>query len=137
MRMRSDVPRVFMLVFGGGSALAGLAGVVGGAAFVTEPGMAGAVGAVLFVVIVIGGMGSLAGAFIAALGIGCLQTFAVGIDASLAGLFNAAGAAITPQTWGYSVWRLTLAQAAPVLPYLLLVLMLIVRPRGLLGTRED
>jgi branched-chain amino acid transport system permease protein len=132
-----NVPRVFMLVFGGGSALAGLAGVVGGAAFVTEPGMAGAVGAVLFVVIVIGGMGSLAGAFIAALGIGCLQTFAVGIDASLAGLFNAAGASITPQTWGYSVWRLTLAQAAPVLPYLLLVLMLIVRPRGLLGTRED
>ena len=132
-----NVPRVFMLVFGGGSALAGLAGVVGGAAFVTEPGMAGAVGAVLFVVIVIGGMGSLAGAFVSALAIGCLQTFAVGIDASLAGLLNASGASITPQTWGYSVWRLTLAQAAPVLPYLLLVLMLIVRPRGLMGTRED
>jgi branched-chain amino acid transport system permease protein len=132
-----DVPRVFMLVFGGGCALAGLAGVVGGAAFVTEPGMAGAVGAVLFVVIVIGGMGSLAGAFIAALAIGCLQTFAVAIDASLAGMLNAAGASITPQTWGYAVWGLTLAQAAPVLPYLLLVLMLIVRPRGLMGTRED
>ena len=44
---------------------------------------------------------------------------------------------ITPQTWGYSVWRLTLSQAAPVLPYLLLVLMLIVRPRGHMATRED
>jgi branched-chain amino acid transport system permease protein len=132
-----NVPRVFMLVFGAGSALAGLAGVIGGAVFVTEPGMAGAVGAVLFVVIVIGGMGSLAGAFIAALAIGCLQTFAVGIDASLAGLLGALGINVTPQTRGYSVWRLTLAQAAPVLPYLLLVLMLIVRPRGLLGKRED
>jgi branched-chain amino acid transport system permease protein len=38
-----NVPRVFMLVFGGGSALAGLAGVVGGNAFVTEPAMAGTV----------------------------------------------------------------------------------------------
>ena len=35
-----NVPRVFMLVFGGGTALAGLAGVIGGNAFVTEPGMA-------------------------------------------------------------------------------------------------
>ena len=33
--------------------------------------------------------------------------------------------------------RLTLAQVAPILPYLLLVVMLIVRPKGLLGTRED
>jgi branched-chain amino acid transport system permease protein len=33
--------------------------------------------------------------------------------------------------------KLTLAQVAPVLPYLLLVLILIVRPKGLLGTRED
>jgi branched-chain amino acid transport system permease protein len=54
-----NVPRVFMLVFGGGSALAGLAGVVGGNAFVTEPAMAGTVGAIVFVVIVVGGMGSL------------------------------------------------------------------------------
>ena len=30
-----------------------------------------------------------------------------------------------------------LAQAAPILPYLLLVLMLIFRPKGLLGTRES
>ena len=34
-----NVPRIFMLVFGGGTALAGLAGVIGGNAFVTEPGM--------------------------------------------------------------------------------------------------
>jgi branched-chain amino acid transport system permease protein len=34
------------------------------------------------------------------------------------------------------VLNLTLAQAAPMLPYLIMVLMLIVRPRGLMGTRE-
>ena len=39
-----NVPRVFMLVFGGGSALAALAGVIGGILRVTEPSMAGAVG---------------------------------------------------------------------------------------------
>ncbi|HEY9108286.1 MAG TPA: branched-chain amino acid ABC transporter permease, partial [Roseateles sp.] len=41
-----NVPRVFMLVFGGGTALAALAGVIGGALRVTEPSMALAVGAV-------------------------------------------------------------------------------------------
>ncbi len=39
-----NVPRVFMLVFGGGAALAGLAGAVGGAQFVTEPAMAAPAG---------------------------------------------------------------------------------------------
>ena len=68
-----NVPRVFMLVFGGGAALAGLAGVIGGNAFVTEPGMAAAVGPIVFVVVVVGGMGSLAGAFIASLLIGCCR----------------------------------------------------------------
>jgi len=34
------------------------------------------------------------------------------------------------------VWGVKLSQAAPILPYVLLVLMLIVRPRGFMGTRE-
>jgi branched-chain amino acid transport system permease protein len=112
-----NVPRVFMLVFGGGAALAGLAGVIGGNAFVTDPGMAAAVGPIIFVIVVVGGMGSLAGAFIASLLIGCIQTFAVSLDWTLVG-------------------GITIAQAAPVLPYLLMVLLLIFRPRGLMGTRE-
>ena len=132
-----NVPRVFMLVFGGGSALAGLAGVVGGNAFVTEPAMAGTVGAIVFVVIVVGGMGSLAGAFVAALLIGLLESFGKVSDWSLAAGLNALGAAVGPDTPGFGVMALTLAQVAPVLPYLLLVLILIVRPKGLLGTRED
>ncbi len=132
-----NVPRVFMLVFGGGTALAGLAGVIGGALRVTEPSMALTVGAVVFAVIVIGGMGSLAGAFIASVLLGVIESFAVGSDKSLSDLFVVFGAQITPQTLGYSVWSVKISQVAAILPFLLLVLILIFRPKGLLGTRED
>jgi branched-chain amino acid transport system permease protein len=131
-----NVPRVFMLVFGGGAALAGLAGVIGGNAFVTEPGMAATVGSVIFVVVVVGGMGSLAGAFLASLLIGIVQTFAVAIDSSLMGAVQMLGANVTPQTFGYAVLKLKISQIAPIMPYLFLVLILIFRPKGLLGTRE-
>jgi branched-chain amino acid transport system permease protein len=125
-----------MLVFGGGAALAGLAGVIGGNAFVTEPGMAATVGSVIFVVVVVGGMGSLAGAFLASLLIGVLQTFAVAIDVSLMSTVKTFGMMITPETFGYALLKLKVSQVAPILPYVLLVLMLIFRPKGLLGTRE-
>jgi branched-chain amino acid transport system permease protein len=131
-----NVPRVFMLVFGGGAALAGLAGVIGGNAFVTEPGMAATVGSVIFVVVVVGGMGSLAGAFLASLLIGIVQTFAVAIDSSLLGAAQMVGANVTPQTFGYAILKLKISQIAPIMPYLFLVLILIFRPKGLLGTRE-
>ena len=131
-----NVPRVFTLVFGGGAALAGLAGVIGGNAFVTEPGMAATVGSVIFVVVVVGGMGSLAGAFLASLLIGVLQTFAVAMDGSLMSAVSMLGMMVTPETFGYAVLKLKISQVAPILPYLLLVLMLIFRPKGLLGTRE-
>ncbi len=100
-----NVPRVFTSVFGAGCALAGLAGVLGGNAFVTEPGMAQALGGVVFVVVVVGGLGSLKGALAASLLIGLLQTLAVALD----------------------------VRAAPVLPYAVMVLMLIFRPHGLAG----
>ncbi len=131
-----NVPRVFMMVFGGGAALAGLAGVIGGNAFVTEPGMAATVGSVIFVVVVVGGMGSLAGAFLASLLIGIVQTFAVAIDSSLMGAAQMLGATVTPQTFGYAVLKLKISQIAPIMPYLFLILILIFRPKGLLGTRE-
>ena len=121
-----NVPRVFMLVFGGGAALAGLAGVVGGNAFVTEPGMAATVGSVVFVVVVVGGMGSRAGAFGASLLIGVLQTLAVGMDLPLLG--GAGGDALR---------SIKVSQVAPLLPYLLLVLVLLFRPQGLGGRRAD
>ena len=86
-----NVPRVFMLVFGAGAALAGLAGVIGGSTFVTEPAMAATVGSVIFVVVVVGGMGSLAGAFLASILIGVIQTFAVALDYSLLHLVQGVG----------------------------------------------
>nr|WP_297350297.1 branched-chain amino acid ABC transporter permease [uncultured Caldimonas sp.] len=131
-----NVPRVFMLVFGAGAALAGLAGVIGGSTFVTEPAMAATVGSVIFVVVVVGGMGSLAGAFLASLLIGVIQTFAVALDYSLLGAFASLGWNIGAETPGYSVLSLSISQIAPILPYLFLVLILIFRPKGLLGTRE-
>ena len=131
-----NVPRVFMLVFGGGCALAGVAGVIGGNAFITEPGMAAAVGSIVFVVVVVGGMGSLTGAFIASLLLGAIQTYAVAVDWSLLGLLGRIGVTVEAGSGWYQFLSISVAQAAPVLPYLLMVLMLIVRPTGLMGTRE-
>lgn len=131
-----NVPRMFMLVFGGGAALAGLAGVVGGTAFATEPAMAASLGPIIFVVVVVGGLGSLSGAFLASLLMGLVQTFAVAMDQSLMLLLARFGYAITPEMVAYPLLRLTVSQLAPVLPFALLVLMLIFRPRGLLGHRD-
>jgi branched-chain amino acid transport system permease protein len=131
-----NVPRVFMLVFGAGAALAGLAGVIGGTTFVTEPAMAATVGSVIFVVVVVGGMGSLAGAFAASLLIGVVQTFAVALDHSLGSLVSAVGLTLPTALASNTLMTMTLAQIAPILPYLFLVLILIFRPKGLLGTRE-
>lgn len=132
-----NVPRVFAMVFAGGCALAALAGVIGGNAFITEPGMSQAVGAIIFVVVVVGGMGSLGGALIASILIGVMQTFAVGLDWSFIGALQTVGVEVTPETFGYPVWKLKLSQIAPILPYLLLVVMLVVRPKGIMGTRDD
>ena len=52
--------------------------------------MAATVGSVIFVVVVVGGMGSLAGAFVASLLIGVIQTFAVALDYSLVGAARSA-----------------------------------------------
>jgi branched-chain amino acid transport system permease protein len=132
-----NVPKVFMWVFGGGAALAGLAGVIGGNAYVTEPAMAGALGSIIFVVVVVGGMGSLAGAFVASILIGVLQTFAIGSDQSIISLVQSLfGSTITSTNPLFNIFSLKISQIAPVMPYLLLVLILIFRPRGLMGTRE-
>jgi branched-chain amino acid transport system permease protein len=131
-----DVPRLFVLVFAIGSALAGLAGVIGGFALLTEPNMAAALGPIVFVVVVVGGLGSIPGAFIASMLIGIVQTFAVAFDYSLLDLMRAMGVTVTRASPFYEIFAIKIAQAAPIIPYLLLVVMLIVRPRGILGTRE-
>lgn len=132
--MGHNVPRLFMLVFGGGVALAGLAGVIGGNYLITEPGMAQQMGTILFVIVVFGGLGSLLGAFLASLVIGVTQTLLVTLDGTLSDLVGS-----VPFTSGpfHEIWTIAPANLAPVFPYLLLVVLLIVRPRGLLGTRES
>ncbi len=131
-----NVPAVFMLVFGAGTGLAGLAGVIGGSTFLTEPSMAATVGSVIFVVVVVGGMGSLSGAFLASLIIGLIETFAIAFNYSLGSLAAQLGLNLSGAVQQSSVVKLTLSQVAPILPYLLLVLMLIFRPKGLLGNRD-
>ena len=131
-----DVPGVFVLVFAIGSGLAGLAGVIGGFMLLTQPTLAHAIGPIVFVVVVIGGLGSLSGALIASMLIGILQTFAVAVDYSLLDLLRALGVAVSRTSLLHEALAVKLATAAPIVPYLLLVLMLIVRPRGLLGTRD-
>jgi branched-chain amino acid transport system permease protein len=127
-----NVPRVFTGVFAAGTALAALAGVIGAPLFVIEPAMAESLGSIVFVVVVIGGLGSLSGALAASLIVACVQTFAVASDVSLGDLTALFGGAL-PAEWD----ALTLAQLAPLIPYLLLVAMLALRPRGLFGRRDD
>ena len=81
-------------------------------------------------------MGSLSGAFLASILIGLIQTFAVAMDQSLMTLLGHFNYAVTPASFGYPLLKLTISQVAPILPFLFLVLILIFRPKGLLGTRE-
>ena len=104
-----NVPRVFMVVFGIGSALAGLAGVIAGPVLGTFPGMAQVLGSIVFVVVVIGGLGSFWGVVIAALLVGVVR--------------------------GITIHFVPAAGEAAI--YVLMFLVLLVRPRGLLGERIE
>jgi branched-chain amino acid transport system permease protein len=131
-----NVPRVFTIVFAGGSALAGLAGVIGGNYLVTEPSMAFAMGPIVFVVVVFGGLGSLPGCFIASLIMGFVQTFAVVLEYSSADLLALIGVKVTAATPLAEFLTIPLPRIGALLPYLMLVVILLFRPRGLMGTRD-
>lgn len=134
-----NVPKVFMGVFGVGTALAGIAGVIAGPILGTFPGMALQLGAIIFVVIVVGGLGSLWGALIASLLIGWMQTFAMAYNVRFADILTGIGFTQPENLADHpmrDLWTLTLPQIGPIVPYLLMVLILIVRPQGLFGTRE-
>ncbi len=132
-----DVPKVFMWVFGAGCALAGVGGVIGGNVLGTEPAMAVQLGPIVFVIIVIGGLGSLNGALIASIFIGILNDLSISLDFKFHGIFAAFGVdIIAAEGIMADLVGLSTAKLAPVLPYLLLVLVLIFRPRGLFGQRD-
>ncbi|MEO0680459.1 MAG: branched-chain amino acid ABC transporter permease [Pseudomonadota bacterium] len=135
-----NVPRVFMGVFGVGTALAGVAGVIAGPIGQgTFPGMAFILGSIVFVTIVVGGLGSLWGALIASLLIGWVTTFAASYNLRLGDLLELVGFTqpeILSESLFRDAWTLTLPQVGPILPYLLMVLILVFRPYGLLGKRD-
>jgi branched-chain amino acid transport system permease protein len=103
-----NVPLVFTGVFAFGAALSGLAGVIAGPLLTTYPGMAHEILIDAFVVIVVGGFGSLGGAVVASLLIGELQSF---------------GVLLFP--------KLSLA-----LVYMLMAAVLIIKPSGLFGEKQ-
>ncbi len=129
-----NVPLVFMGVFGVGAALAGLAGAVAGAFYTTNPNMALELGVMVFVVVVVGGLGSLGGAMLASILIGTITSLSVGIDASLADLFALFGARQWAEGIG-GLLTLKVSSTAGTIPFALMLLILLVRPNGLLGEK--
>lgn len=119
-----DISRLYTIVFAVGAALAGLAGALVGAIQSVQVGMGEPVLILAFVVIVIGGIGSIKGAFIGALLVGLTDTmgrlflphlFALFMDTSEAA---SAGAAV-----------------ASMSIYVLMALVLVIKPSGLFGVR--
>jgi len=129
-----NVPLVFMGVFGVGAALAGLAGAVAGAFYTTNPNMALELGVMVFVVVVVGGLGSLEGAMLASLLIGLITSLAVAVDATLADALALVGARAWAEEVG-GLLTLKVSSLAATLPFALMLLILLVRPSGLLGEK--
>jgi branched-subunit amino acid ABC-type transport system permease component len=102
-----NVLRVFMAFFGGGIGLAALAGGIGTSFRSVTPAMGTEVLVILFVIIVIGGLGSLRGALIGGVMLGILESF----------------------SWRY------FPEIAMMLPYALMAIVLMARPEGLCGHR--
>lgn len=103
-----NTPVVFMLVFGIGIWLAGVAGAVAGPLLTVFPGMADQLGMDAFVVVVVGGFGSLLGAFIVALFLGELNSYGIQF----------------------------IPRLAPVLMFAFMAIVLAFKPMGLFGERE-
>lgn len=117
-----DIAKLYTFVFALGAALAGFAGALVGAIQSVQVGMGEPVLILAFVVIVIGGIGSIKGAFVGALLVGVTDTmgrfllpqiFAVFLDPSAAVSFGSA--------------------LASMLIYILMAAVLVARPRGLFG----
>ncbi|HEY2135237.1 MAG TPA: branched-chain amino acid ABC transporter permease, partial [Xanthobacteraceae bacterium] len=115
-----DIRRLFMVVFGFGTMLAGFAGIMIAPILSVEPGMGDTILILAFVVIVIGGIGSIRGAFVAALLIGLVDTLGRSFAVDILRLFMAPSPA---RTVGPAI--------ASMLIYLLMALVLYFRPTGL------
>ncbi len=119
-----NIRLLYTVVFGFGAALAGLAGVMAGPIYSVQPGMGELILIQVFVVIVIGGIGSVRGALVGALIVGVVDTL------GRAFLKPMLGGLISP----------TAAEAAgpalaSMLIYLLMAVVLALRPAGLFPAR--
>jgi len=115
-----DIRRLFMIVFGVGAMLAGFAGAMIAPILSVEPNMGDGILILTFVVIVIGGIGSIRGAFIAAL---------------LVGLVDTVGRSFAPILLKTILEPAAASQAGrtltPMLIYILMAAVLFFRPAGL------
>ncbi|MGR3197179.1 MAG: branched-chain amino acid ABC transporter permease, partial [Paracoccus sp. (in: a-proteobacteria)] len=118
----TDINRLFMLVFAAGAMLAGFAGAIVSPILSVDPGMGDSILILTFVVIVIGGVGSVKGAFCAALLVGIVDTLGRMFGPIvLQSLLDPAAAAQAGRT------------LAPMLVYVLMAAVLFWRPTGLFG----
>jgi len=115
-----DIVRLYTVVFGLGAVLAGLAGLMIGPIRSVQVGMGEQILIMTFVVIVVGGIGSVRGAFAGALLIGMCDT-----------LGRAFAPLLFKATFSASVASGLAATFSSVLIYLVMALVLVVRPRGL------
>jgi branched-chain amino acid transport system permease protein len=115
-----DIKRLFSLVFGFGAMLAGFAGIMIAPILSVEPGMGDQILILAFVVIVIGGIGSIRGAFVAAVLVGVIDTLGRSFMTDLLRLVLAPA---TARTIGPALASMSI--------YLLMALVLAVRPAGL------
>lgn len=127
-----DVGLVFSGVFAAGAAIAGLAGAIGGAYYPTSPSMALDFGVIVFVVVVVGGLGSVVGSLWASLLIGILTSFTIGMDASLSSVANKLGMGPIVAPLG-TIAELNISTLAGAVPFILMLFVLLVRPMGLMG----
>jgi branched-chain amino acid transport system permease protein len=119
-----DIGRVFTLVFGLGAALAGLAGAIAGPIFAVSIGMGENILIQTFVVIVIGGIGSIRGAFVGALLIGVIDIMGRSFLKDIFALVLPINAAETAAP-----------AVASMLIYILMAAVLFFRPQGLFPAR--
>jgi branched-chain amino acid transport system permease protein len=113
----TNVRYLSMFVFALGSAMAGLAGMINGPLIAVQVGMGDVMLIVSFLVIVIGGIGSIAGAFGASIVVGIVDTL---------------GRFLLPQWFGFTAGPALASMAN----YALMVVVLFARPQGLLGARR-
>lgn len=120
MAMGTNVRRLFTAVFGVGAALCAVAGGMLGPLLAVQVGMGESILILAFVVIVIGGIGSIRGALLGAL---------------LVGVVDTAGRTLMPPALGYLVGPEAASNAGPavasILIYVLMAAVLFFKPRGL------